>query len=154
MSQRHTHTAAEANQPHPHTTPGSNESESHTHPNPADVTAHTDDESQWVDEPEPKEWPHKINMEAIFPPGEGRELVLWTCMNCHTFVRIVAGHHTHSHGTETGRDTHWDTHRILHAERLKHLSEEERDKLYAYLKENFNDVKPAPKLPSWLRDYW
>ena len=154
LNDSHPHTSEELNQPHAHVTPGADESQAHTHDNSNQATAHTIDESQWVDEPEPVGWPRKVNMEAIFPPGEGRDLMLWNCIRCHTFVRIVLGHHTHSHGTEPGRDTHWDSHRILHGARLMHLSKEELDTLYAYLKANFNDTKPAPKLPSWLREYW
>ena len=154
LNDSHPHTSEELNQPHAHVTPGADESQAHTHDNSNQATAHTIDESQWVDEPEPVGWPRKVNMEAIFPPGEGRDLMLWNCIRCHTFVRIVLGHHTHSHGTEPGRDTHWDSHRILHGTRLMHLSKEELDTLYAYLKANFNATKPAPKLPSWLREYW
>lgn len=139
---------------HAHANPDLPGSVPHAHDNSNALQPHTVDESQWVDEPEPVGWPRKVNMEAIFPPGEGRDLVLWNCMVCHSFVRIVMGHHTHSHGTEPGRDTHWDSHRILHRHRLTQLSAEELDKLYAYLKENFNDTKPPPKLPSWLREYW
>ncbi|MBI4787422.1 MAG: 4Fe-4S binding protein [Chloroflexi bacterium] len=150
----HSNPGDSANESHAHATTDSHTTDPHTHANSSESQPHTFDESQWVDVPEPVGWPRKVNMEAIFPPGEGRDLVLWNCMRCHSFVRIVVGHHTHSHGTEAGRDTHWDTHRILHGHRLVHLAEEERDQLYAYLKENFNDKKPAPKLPSWLREYW
>lgn len=137
--------------------------QSHTHDDNAIVAA----ESTCENEPEPVEWPHKVNMDAIFPPGEGRDLVLWNCMNCHTFVRIVAGHNSHSHSADAGShshdhsaegpvyDTHWDTHRIFHRARLWRLSDQELDVLYAYLKANFNDTKPEPQLPCWLREsYW
>ncbi len=163
LTQPHAHTQDELTQPHTHVNADYNGSQPHTHDNVNESQPHTHDdnataaaESTCVDEPEPVSWPHKINMDAIFPPGEGRDLVLWNCMNCHTFVRIVTGHHSHSHGAEgPGHDTHWDTHRILHRARLWRLSEEELDVLYAYLKENFNDTKPEPKLPCWLRaSYW
>ncbi len=139
---------------HDHPEDSSNGAHGHAPSNSNELQPHTADESQWEDVPEPVGWPRKVNMEAIFPPGEGRELVLWNCMRCHSFVRIVLGHHTHSHGTATGKDTHWDTHRIFHEPRLWALTKAEIDTLYAYLKENFNDKKPAPKLPSWLREYW
>src|SRR5213078_3077694 len=31
----------------------------------------------------------KIDLDKIFPPGPGRELVLGNCQNCHTFAPIV-----------------------------------------------------------------
>ena len=150
----HGHPGDNANDSHEHASPDLHGSDPHAHTTSNALQPHTNDESQWIDVPEPVGWPRKVNMEPIFPPGEGRELVLWNCLRCHSFVRIVVGHHTHSHGTQPGLDTHWDTHRIFHEPRLWALTKEEIDVLYAYLKENFNDTKPAPKLPFWLREYW
>lgn len=94
-------------------------------------------------------------MDTIFPPDEERELVITVCTSCHSFLRIVYGHHSHSHGTNVpGEDTHWDPHRVRHETRFRALSKEQIDTIYAYLKANFNDTKPAPKLPSWLKDAW
>src|SRR5689334_6139491 len=31
----------------------------------------------------------KLDLDKIFPPGKGRELVLANCQNCHTFAPIV-----------------------------------------------------------------
>ncbi len=110
-------------------------------------------ESQWYDVPEPTTWPRKVNMEAIFPPGEGRDLVLYTCMSCHTFVRIVVGTN-HSHATDSGQLSHWDIHRNLHKQRLMQLTDQQVDLIYKYLKANFNEWKTPPRLPSWLKPYW
>lgn len=135
----HSHDASNAS--HVHTTSDSLSSGGHNDP------------TQWYDDPNPGPWPRKVDMEAIFPPGEGRDLVLWNCMNCHTFVRIVSGHASHSHGTEPSHDLHWDAHRVRHEGRLWRLSTEEIDLLYVYLRESFNDKRPQPKLPTWLRDW-
>ena len=40
-------------------------------------------------QPDAKAVASKVNIDEIFPPGEGRDLVLNNCQNCHTFVPIV-----------------------------------------------------------------
>ncbi|MBI5029741.1 MAG: 4Fe-4S binding protein [Chloroflexi bacterium] len=167
----HPHDSTQTSADHPHDSTPSNTDHPHDGTEPADhphnstpssadhshdnsVGTHSDP-AQWYDDPDPGPWPRKVkNMDVLFPPGEGRDLVLWNCMSCHTFVRIIAGHSAHSHGSEPGKDEHWDTHRIRHEPRLWRLSKPEIDTLYAYLKANFNDQKPQPQLPSWLKDVW
>ena len=87
-----------------------------------------------------------VDLEAIFPdPPEMRELIIVTCTNCHNFVPIVylqmpAGQ--------------WWVNRGTHGEYVPSLSDEQRDKLYAYLIENFNENTPIPDLPQVLLDQW
>ena len=80
-------------------------------------------------------------MNAIFPQGDGRELVLANCTACHGFVRIVL--------TERTRDE-WATVKRSMAPKVSALSDDQIDSLFAYLEANFNDTKPAPKLPAWF----
>ena len=83
-------------------------------------------------------------MDAIFPPGEGRDLVLWNCLGCHEFVRIVWGQ----------RDAaRWEPVKNRHRERVIGLSDEEFNTLFAYLVENFNATKPVPDLPQWFLEF-
>ena len=85
--------------------------------------------------------PLKLDMDAIFPQGDGRELVLANCTACHGFVRIVL--------TERTRDE-WATVKRSMAPKVSALSDDQIDSLFTYLEANFNDTKPAPKLPAWF----
>ncbi|MBI5031425.1 MAG: 4Fe-4S binding protein [Chloroflexi bacterium] len=90
-----------------------------------------EDPSQWYDDPNADSWPRKLNMDSIFPPSEGRELTMTVCTSCHSFIRIVYGHHSHSHSTGVpGEDTHWDPHRVRHEPRFKALTKEQIDTIY------------------------
>lgn len=89
--------------------------------------------------------PAKVNLEEIFPPGRGRELVLNNCAGCHTFVPIVILQMSREAWQRNGRD---------HRERVKALSDADFKILYAYLMENFNPSRPVPKLPQELLDTW
>jgi hypothetical protein len=87
----------------------------------------------------------RVNVDAIFPPGQGKDLVLENCIVCHTFVRIVTGQKA------LGR---WESIKRIHRIRVPRLSPDELNVLFAYLAENFNDVKPEPNLPEWFRLLW
>jgi mono/diheme cytochrome c family protein len=85
-----------------------------------------------------------LNLDEIFPPGEGRDLVLVNCLTCHGLVRIVWGQ----------RDAaRWGPVKNRHRERLIGLSDEEFNTLFAYLVENFNATKPVPDLPQWYLEF-
>ncbi len=83
----------------------------------------------------------KLDMDKIFPPGKGRDLVLYNCTACHSFVRIVNGQRT--------QDA-WEVVRRSMRSRVSGLGDREYDELFAYLEANFNDSKPVPSLPDWL----
>ena len=89
--------------------------------------------------------PLKIDMNAIFPPGPGRDLVLNNCQNCHTFVPIVV---------LQMEETAWTRSSVDHRPRVSGLSDEEFKTLYDYLKANFNPAHPVPALPRELLDTW
>jgi cytochrome c5 len=89
--------------------------------------------------------PIKVDMNAIFPPGSGRDLVLNNCQNCHTFVPIVV--------LQMEEDA-WTRNSIDHRPRVTGLSDEDFKTLYDYLKANFNPKRPVPALPQELLDTW
>lgn len=87
----------------------------------------------------------RVDLDAIFPPGEGRELVLTNCTNCHSFVPIViVGFNS----------AEWDRNAADHYDRVSGLTEDQRAVLYAYLKENFGPDDPVPDLPPELLEQW
>jgi hypothetical protein len=91
------------------------------------------------------ETPQKVNLEAIFPPGRGRELALNNCTTCHTIVPIVV--------LQMNKEA-WERNSRDHRERVKGLSDAEFRTLYEYLKANFNPERPVPKLPQALLETW
>lgn len=91
--------------------------------------------------------PEKLDINAIFPQGSGRELVLDNCLACHTFVRIVLGQRNKDEWAMVRRKMRPDVSR---------LSDAEADSLFGYLEATFNETKPVPILPDWLlvQDTW
>ncbi|MBI1789513.1 MAG: hypothetical protein HYR60_18410 [Acidobacteria bacterium] len=87
----------------------------------------------------------KLNIDEIFPPGRGRDLVLHNCTTCHTFVPIVVLRMTKEAWERNSRD---------HRERVTALSDEDFQALYKYLVTNFHPDRPVPKLPRELLDTW
>ena len=87
----------------------------------------------------------KVDINQIFPPGEGRDLVLNNCQNCHTFVPIVV--------LQMEEDA-WTRNSIDHRERVAQVSDQDFKTMYAYLKANFHPGRPVPKLPKELLDTW
>jgi hypothetical protein len=87
----------------------------------------------------------KIDMEEIFPPGPGRDLVLNNCQNCHTFVPIVV--------LQMEKDA-WQRNSLDHRERVTTLSDAEFKMLYEYLTASFHPGRPVPKLPKELLETW
>lgn len=87
----------------------------------------------------------RIDLDAIFPPGEGRDLVLSNCTSCHSFVPVViVGFNSDE----------WDRNARDHQDRVTGMTEEERAILYAYLKEHFGPDDPVPELPPELLEQW
>ena len=87
----------------------------------------------------------KVDIDQIFPPGEGRDLVLNNCQNCHTFVPIVV--------LQMEEDA-WTRNSIDHRDRVAQVSDEDFKTMYAYLQANFHPGRPVPKLPKELLDTW
>ena len=86
-----------------------------------------------------------IDINKIFPPGPGRELVLNNCTSCQTFVPIVILQMTKEA---------WERNRRDHSDRVAGLTEAEKDMLYEYVTANFNPDHPVPKLPKELLKTW
>lgn len=95
--------------------------------------------------PEPGGQSAKVNIDQIFPPGRGRDLVLNNCTSCHTFVPIVILQMTREAWERNSRD---------HRSRVTALSDADFKILYEYLIANFNPGRPVPKLPKQLLDTW
>jgi mono/diheme cytochrome c family protein len=96
-------------------------------------------------QPDAKTVASKVNLDEIFPPGEGRDLALNNCQNCHTFVPIVV---------LQMEEAAWTRNSIDHRERVTQLSDEDFKTLYTYLKANFHPGRPVPTLPKELLDTW
>ena len=96
-------------------------------------------------QPDAKTVAAKVNIDEIFPPGAGRDLVLNNCQNCHTFVPIVV---------LQMEEAAWTRNSIDHRDRVTQLSDEDFKTLYAYLKANFHPGRPVPTLPKELLDTW
>jgi mono/diheme cytochrome c family protein len=96
-------------------------------------------------QPDAKAVASKVNLDEIFPPGEGRDIVLNNCQNCHTFVPIVV---------LQMEEAAWTRNSIDHRERVTQLSDEDFKTLYTYLKANFHPGRPVPRLPKELLDTW
>ena len=86
-----------------------------------------------------------VNLDEIFPPGRGRELVLNNCTTCHTFVPIVILQMTKEAWQRNSRD---------HRGRVTALSDADFKTLYQYLQASFNPSRPVPKLPPELLETW
>ena len=89
--------------------------------------------------------PVKVNLDEIFPPGAGRDLVLNNCTTCHTFVPIVV--------LQLTREA-WERNQRIHRERVPGMTDGDFKTLYEYLIANFNPDRPVPKLPKALLDTW
>src|SRR5262249_26964965 len=87
----------------------------------------------------------KVNLDDIFPPGRGRDLVLSNCTTCHTFVPIVI--------LQMSKEA-WERNSRDHRERVKALSDADFRILYKYLVANFNPNRAVPKLPQALLETW
>ena len=89
--------------------------------------------------------PAKVDINAIFPAGRGRDLLLNNCTSCHTFVPIVVLQMD---------QTAWQRNSRIHRSRVPSLTDEEFEVLYQYLAANFNPDRPVPSLPKSLLETW
>ncbi len=87
----------------------------------------------------------RIDLDAIFPPGPGREMSLNVCSACHNFVPLVILQLD---------ETQWDYVLRDHRERVPMVSDEDYQLLQDYLTENFGPDDPVPELPQELLDQW
>lgn len=89
--------------------------------------------------------PITLDMDAIFPPEEGRDLVLNNCQGCHVWVPIVILQMDESQ---------WYRNSLEHRERVEGVTDEEFEVLYDYLVSTFTPDRPIPELPESLLEAW
>jgi hypothetical protein len=85
-----------------------------------------------------------IDLDALAPPGQARDIMMMECGNCHSFVCIMRQQRTHGHWTMI-RSLHVDRHWTM-------LDEDTLNTLFAYLESNFNENSQLPKIPDALKD--
>jgi hypothetical protein len=112
---------------------------------PSSAPAATENTSVVAESPAEGQPAAKLNIDEIFPPGQGRDLVLNNCTNCHTIVPIVV--------LQMTKDA-WDLNAREHRDRVTSLTDAEVAALYEYLAANFNPNRPVPKLPEELLKTW
>lgn len=87
----------------------------------------------------------KVDMNVLFPPGKGRELVLENCMSCHSMAPTVVAQKTRSE---------WKQLASHHRELCAKLTDEQYNQLIEYCIATFNPSRPVPKLPEELLSGW
>ena len=87
----------------------------------------------------------KVNLDEIFPPGPGRDLMLHNCQSCHTWTPIAILRMDKAA---------WQRNSLEHRERVEALNDEEFKLLYDYLASTFTPDRPVPKLPPELLESW
>ena len=86
-----------------------------------------------------------VDIDAIFPAGPGRDLLLNNCQNCHVWVPIVI--------LQMDEDA-WYRNSLEHRDRVESLTDEDFETLYDYLTTNFTPDTPVPELPAGLLEAW
>jgi mono/diheme cytochrome c family protein len=71
----------------------------------------------------------------LFPAGQGRDLVMNNCASCHNVACSVIGQRSAER---------WDALKESHKDKV---SGPDLDTIFAYLKTNFDNTKPEPKVP-------
>ena len=88
---------------------------------------------------------YRVDMDVIFPAGEGRDLVLGNCQSCHIWVPIVI---------LQMNEEEWARSQLEHRGRVEALSDENFETLYEYLVTTFTPDRPVPELPPALLEAW
>lgn len=83
--------------------------------------------------------PEVTKIADLFPPGDGKDLVLKSCSGCHSVACATIGQRPAAR---------WTSLKTSHRDKVPNLSGKDLDVLFAYLSENFNDAKPEPKVPA------
>jgi mono/diheme cytochrome c family protein len=84
----------------------------------------------------PPAGPEPTNVADLFPAGQGRDVVLNSCSSCHNLACSAIGQRTAAR---------WDSLRESHKDKI---SDADAASAFTYLKSNFNDAKPEPKVPA------
>ncbi len=97
------------------------------------------------DDPTPGKFTRE-DVDFIFPPGRGQDLVFQGCTGCHNWVPLVIS------GFDEGA---WLQNKINHRERVSGLSDADYDFLYQYLIDTWPPERPIPDIiPQDLLDQW
>jgi len=89
--------------------------------------------------------PDKVDLQAIFPPAPGRDLVLENCQSCHALTPIIV--------LQMDKDA-WRQNMLAHRERVSALTDTEFQTIYTYLPAHFGPDHPVPKLPKAMLESW
>jgi hypothetical protein len=88
----------------------------------------------------------RAQLDKIFPPGKGQDLVFQACTNCHNWVPLLLA--------QLNKDS-WLQNKANHRGRVSGLSDADYDFLYDYLIANVNDKTAIPdNIPQELLDQW
>jgi mono/diheme cytochrome c family protein len=87
----------------------------------------------------------RVDLDAIFPAGQGRDLLLNNCQSCHTWVPVVV---------LQMNEEEWNRWAVEHRGRVGALTDDEFSTLHAYLIRNFNPSTPVPELPPAMLEAW
>jgi mono/diheme cytochrome c family protein len=79
----------------------------------------------------------------LFPPGDGREPLLSNCANCHAVACAAMGQRT---------EPRWREIEEAHDSHVPGLPEADRQRIFAYLRANFNESRPEPTIPPEFLD--
>jgi len=82
-----------------------------------------------------------VTLNTLFPSGPGHDLTLSTCGTCHPVACVARGQRT---------PESWAAIKEGHRDKLTNMSGADQDSVFAYLRENFNNTKPEPKIPAEL----
>jgi hypothetical protein len=100
--------------------------------------------SEWTD-PTPGEFTRE-DVDYIFPPGRGQDLVFQGCQGCHNWVPLVVS------GFDRGG---WYQNMVNHKERATGMSDADYEYLYEYLIATWPSDRPVPDgIPQELLDQW
>jgi hypothetical protein len=86
-----------------------------------------------------------VDLDKIFPPGPGKDLILMGCTGCHSFVPLVIVRFNKEEWERNARD---------HRDRVSSMSDADFATVYAYLEANFGPDSTVPDLPQELLDQW
>jgi hypothetical protein len=81
-----------------------------------------------------------LNLDKIFPPGLGRDLVITKCTACHRYGIIVQGQRTVAR---------WEAIKWSHQGKPGLGDDANLKIMFDYLEANFNPSHPEPQLPPW-----
>lgn len=80
-----------------------------------------------------------FSLARVFPPGAGRDLVLAACGSCHPVACSALGQRT---------GERWEAVKEGHKDKLTGHTSADVNAMFSYLKENFNERRPEPKIPA------